>query len=58
MSLVILELPAHRIAPGNVVAVAGPDRRSHQIVLPDDVAPGMPVCVVDEGLEVVIRLRD
>jgi hypothetical protein len=58
MSVVVVDLPAHRIAPGNVVAVAGPDHRSHQIVLPDDVEPGLPICVRGEELEVVIRLRD
>lgn len=57
MSVVVVELPAHRIAPGNVVAVAGPDHRSHQVVLPDDVAPGLPICVQDSELQVVIRLR-
>ena len=58
MSVVVVELPAHRIAPGNVVAVAGPDRRSHQVVLPDDVAPGVPLCVLADDLEIVIRLRN
>lgn len=57
MSVVVVDLPAHRIAPGSVVAVAGPDHRSHQIVLPDDVEPGLPLCVRGEDLEVVIRLR-
>jgi hypothetical protein len=58
MSVVVVDLPPHRIAPGNVVAVAGPDHRSHQIVLPDDVEPGLPICVNGEELQVVIRLRD
>lgn len=58
MSTVIVELPAHRITPGSVIAVAGPDRRSHAIVLPDDATPGVPLCVRDHDLKVVIRLRD
>lgn len=57
MSVVVVDLPAHRIAPGSVVAVAGPDHRSHQIVLPDDVEPGLPLCLRGDELEVVIRLR-
>jgi hypothetical protein len=58
MSTVIVDLPAHRITPGSVIAVAGPDRRSHQIVLPPDAQAGVPLRVRDQDLEVVIRLRD
>lgn len=58
MSTVIVQLPAHRIAPGAVVAVTGPDRRPRTIVLPDDVTPGSPVLVQSADLDVVIRLLD
>lgn len=57
MSRVVLPLPAHRIAAGNVVAVGGPGRRSHRITLPDGVSPGHVIQLPDTDLEVVLVLQ-
>jgi hypothetical protein len=56
---ITLALPAHRIAPGAVVAVTSPDGLHRRFRLPEDAAPGAVVVLSGEdgGMEIVIGLR-
>lgn len=56
MSRLVLPLPAHRIAAGNVVAVGGPGRRSHRFTLPHGVSPGHVIRLPDTDVEVEVVL--
>jgi hypothetical protein len=51
----LLILPRHRIQPGSVIALAGPDGARRTITLPDDVQPGGAVQVEDGDLAVRIE---
>lgn len=57
MRRVELRLPAHRIAPGQTIAISLRPNSRHRIVLPADAHPGHVIRLPDEAdVEVVLVL--